>query len=199
MVKGAESFGFNQEVPIDLPEPAISSFPPLSAVAKDPPKLAQASIGQNDVTATPLQIAMSTAAVANNGIIMKPHVMTEVRDQERNVVERYAPEPWLQPMDPAAAATLAGDMVQVVERGTGTNARIAGFTVGGKTGTAQIGDTGRLNTWFTGFAGKPGQPPSVAVAVVVLNVPNTGNEATGGVIAAPIARQVMQKVLETQG
>lgn len=203
MVRGAEAFGFNKDVPIDLPAPAKSNFP--IDVKDNPPKLAQASIGQNDVTATPLQIAMMSAAVANQGKIMKPHVMREVRrrptkeDPAGSVIKSYPVDAtWTDAMGAPAANTIKEDMYGVVERGSGTNARIPGVAVGGKTGTAQIGDTGRLNTWFTAFAGPPGQPPTVAIAVVVLNVENGGNERTGGAIAAPIARTVMEKILAVQ-
>lgn len=195
MVKGTESFGFNDAPPIDLPNPSKSLFP--EDVVGNPPKLAQSSIGQNDVAATPLQMALVAAAVANKGSIMTPHVLKEVRDSQLNVVQRYDPKEWKRPLNPEHAAQLRADMVGVVTSGTGTAARLPGYEVGGKTGTAQLGD-GRLHTWFIAFAGPPGGDPTVAVAVVVLNVPNTGNEATGGVIAAPIARDVMRKVLEVQ-
>lgn len=199
MVKGAQAFGFNQDVPIDLPAPAQSSFPKLEEVAKNPPKLAQASIGQNDVQATPLQMALVAAGVANDGVIMKPHVMSEVTDSEGNVVARYEPGQWLRPLDPQHAATLRDDMYGVVSAaGTAPNAAIPGYLVGGKTGTAQLGDGDRLHTWFVAFAGLPGQTPTVAVAVVVLNVPNQGNESTGGAIAAPIARAMMERTLTIQ-
>ncbi len=195
MVKGTESFGFNDAPPIDLPNPSRSLFP--EDVVGNPPKLAQSSIGQNDVAATPLQMALVAAAVANKGSIMTPHVLKEVRDSQLNVVQRYDPREWKRPLNPEHAAQLRADMVGVVNGGTGTAARLPGYEVGGKTGTAQLGD-GRLHTWFIAFAGPPGGDPTVAVAVVVLNVANTGNEATGGVIAAPIARDVMRKVLEVQ-
>ncbi|MBI2704613.1 MAG: penicillin-binding protein 2 [Actinobacteria bacterium] len=198
MIKGAESFGFNQDVPIDLPAPAQSAFP--TDVLTDPPKLAQASIGQNDVAATPLQIAMNTAAVANGGRIMKPHVMTEVRNSEGAVTTTYPPEVWMTPLSPEVAGQMQQDMYGVVQNpgGTGAAAQIPGFTVGGKTGTAQLGDATKVNTWFTAFAGPIGSAPTVAVAVVVLNVNNGGNEATGGAVAAPIAKAVMQTILASQ-
>ena len=196
MIKGSEAFGFNDAPPIDLPSPGDSHFP--TDVLNNPPKLAQASIGQNDVQATPLQMALVASAVANKGSIMTPHVMKEIRDAQLNVVQRYDPREWKRPLAPEHAAELRNDMIGVVTGGTGTNARLPGYEVGGKTGTAQLGD-GRLHTWFIAFAGPPGGDPTVAVAVVVLNVPNTGNESTGGAIAAPIARDVMAKVLQVQG
>jgi peptidoglycan glycosyltransferase len=93
---------------------------------------------------------------------------------------------------------MRGDMLGVVANGTARNLQIAGYEVGGKTGTAQIGtEPPTSHTWIIGFAGPPGQAPTVAVAVVVLNQ-SGASEATGGAIAAPIARAVMEKVLQVQ-
>jgi peptidoglycan glycosyltransferase len=196
MVSGAGSWGFNSAAPIDLPDPAKSVFP--TDVGNNPPKLAQASIGQNDVQATPLQMALVAAGVANGGTIMKPHVMTEVRDSQGEVIQTYSPSKWLSPMSAEMAATMRQDMIGVVQGGTASRMAIPGYEVGGKTGTAQVGtNPPTSHTWIIGFAGPPGQPASVAVAVVVLNQ-SGNNEATGGVVAAPIARAVMQKVLQVQ-
>lgn len=197
MVAGAGSFGFNTSVPIDMPEPAKSVFP--TNVGNNQPKLAMSSIGQNDVQATPLQMAMVAGAVANGGVIMKPHMLTEVRNAQGEVVSTYSPGRWLTPMSSTAAATLFEDMVGVVKGGTATGMAIQGCTVGGKTGTAQLGtEPPRSHTWIMGFAGPPGKPPTVAVAVVVLNQ-SGGSEATGGRVAAPIAKAVLQTTLAAQG
>jgi len=197
MVAGAGSFGFNTSVPIDMPEPAKSVFP--TNVGNNQPKLAMSSIGQNDVQATPLQMAMVAGAVANGGVIMKPHMLTEVRNAQGEVVSTFSPGRWLTPMSSNAAATLFEDMVGVVKGGTATGMAIQGCTVGGKTGTAQLGtEPPRSHTWIMGFAGPPGKPPSVAVAVVVLNQ-SGGSEATGGRVAAPIAKAVLQTALAAQG
>jgi peptidoglycan glycosyltransferase len=196
MLSGAESWGFNKAAPIDLPDPARSAFP--TDVITNPPKLAQASIGQNDVQATPLQMALVAAGVANGGTVMTPHLMTEVRDSQGEVIERYDAKPWLTPMSADLAETMRQNMVGVVQGGTASRMAIPGYEVGGKTGTAQLGtDPPRSHTWIIGFAGDPGQPPTVAVAVVVLDQ-SGANEATGGVVAAPIARTVMEKVLQVQ-
>ena len=156
MVSGAGSWGFNDTPPIDLPAPAASVFP--TDVSNNPPKLAQSSIGQNDVQATPLEMALVAAGVANEGTIMTPHLMTEVRDSQGEVIETYAPKAWLEPMTPDNAAILRDDMLGVARNGTATRLQIPGYDVGGKTGTAQLGtEPPRSHTWIIGFAGLPGQ------------------------------------------
>ena len=196
MVNGARSFGFDQPVPIDMPAPAQSVFP--TDVTSNPPKLAQSSIGQNDVQATPLQMALVAAGVANGGTIMTPHLMTEVRDSQGNVVESYKPKAWLTPLDQANAAIMRQDMMGVVAGGTATVLQIPGYDVGGKTGTAQLGTVPpRSHTWMIAFAGPPGQPPTVAVSVVVLNQPGA-SEFTGSQVAGPIAKAVLQAALAAQ-
>jgi len=193
MISGTQAFGFNQKVPIDLPAPAISAFP--TDFTRNLPALAQASIGQNDVQATPLEMAMVAGGVANGGVIMKPHVMSDIRDSEGSVIDRYSPTQWLHPLSTENAATMRTAMLDVVARGTATRMQIPGYEVGGKTGTAQLGtDPPRSHTWIMGFAGPPGDA-QIAISVVVLNQPGV-NEATGGVVAAPIAKQVMQAYLD---
>ena len=192
MIAGAEAFGFNAKPPIDLPAPVASAFP--TSFTRNLPALAQASIGQNDVQATPLQMALVAAGIANNGTIMKPHVMRDVRDSEGAVIKRYGVGSWLQPISADSAVTMKAAMLDVVARGTATGMQIDGYEVGGKTGTAQLGtDPPQSHAWIMGFAGPPGDP-QIAISVVVLNQPGV-NEATGGRIAAPIAKQVMQAYL----
>lgn len=193
MVTGAESFGFNDHPPIDLPGAVDSVFP--TNFHQDLPKLAQSSIGQNDVQATPLEMALVAAGIANGGVIMKPHLMVEITDSDGTVVERFKISRWRQAVSSEAAETIREAMVGVVEHGTATNLAIAGYEVGGKTGTAQLGtEPPRSHTWIIGFAGPPGEAPSVAIAVVVLNQPGA-SEFTGGAVAAPIAKAVLEAVL----
>lgn len=193
MVSGAESFGFNDRPPIDLPGAVDSVFP--TDFHRDVPKLAQSSIGQNDVQATPLEMALVAAAIANDGVIMKPHAMVEITDSDGTVVERYKRSRWLQPVSSKTAETIRQAMVGVVTGGTATGLAIPGYEVGGKTGTAQLGtEPPRSHTWIIGFAGPPGEAPTVAIAVVVLNQPGA-SEFTGGAVAAPIARAVLEAIL----
>lgn len=197
MVDTAEAFGFNAAPPIDLPAPARSAFP--TDFDQNLPALAQAGIGQNDVSATPLQMAMVAAAVANEGRIMTPRVVADIRDDDNTVVDDPEPTQWRRAVSAEHADVLRRAMVEVATRGTARNLAIPGVEVGGKTGTAQLGtDPPRSHAWIIGFAGPPGQPPSVAVAVLVEGQPGA-SEQTGGQVAAPIARAVMETVLAAQG
>ncbi len=190
----ARDFGFGSRPPLDLPVPATSVFPGASTFDRDLPSLAQSAIGQRDVAATPLQMALVAAGVANGGVIMKPHVMAEVRDDDGAVVRRYSPEGWRQAMSAPAAAALRDQMVGVVNRGTAGRAAVPGVQVAAKTGTAQtVGDN--AHAWLVAFA--PAEAPRIAVAVVVESQPGLGDEQTGGRVAAPIAQAVMKAALGT--
>lgn len=196
MTERAEAFGFNHVPPIDLPNPARSVFP--TDFEQDLPALAQSGIGQNDVSATPLQMALVAAAVANGGAVMEPTVLATVRDDEGTVVEEPEPEQWRRAIPPEVAGLLRQAMIGVVEGGTARNLAIDGAEVGGKTGTAQLGtDPARSHAWIIGFAGPPGGEPTVAVAVIVEGQAGA-SEQTGGRVAAPIARAVMETVLAGQ-
>ncbi len=225
MVARAEAFGFNDAVPIDLPSVVRSTFPtdygkklqsigayyaqkngtppPTTApgdpapvyVHEDTPKVAQVSIGQNDVRATPLQMALVAAAVANDGVIMEPHVMKSIVTKQGEVLAVAKPASWRRAVSSATAAVLRDAMVGVVESGTATRMAVSGAVVGGKTGTAELGtQPASSHAWVIGFAGRPGQSPAVAVAVLVEAQPGA-SEQTGGVVAAPIARAVIEAAL----
>ncbi len=195
MIATAEAFGFNKDVPIDLTAPATSNFP--TDFARNLPALAQSSIGQFEVAATPLQMAMVAGAVANSdGEVMVPHVLRDVRDSNGNVVDTYEPQVWTTAMDSATAALMREAMRGVVASGTATRLAVPGFDVGGKTGTAQLGtDPPRSHAWIVGFAGPPGEVPTIAVAVIIEGQPGA-SEQTGGRVAAPIAQAVLAAYLQ---
>ena len=198
MTAGALAFGFNSRPPVDLPAAVASAFPDQSK--SDLPRLAQSAIGQNSVQATPLQMALVAAAMANNGVIMKPHVLDEVTDEQGEVVETYNPEPWRKAVSPETTEVMREAMRGVVRSGTATALQIPGVDVGGKTGTAQVNpedpDAG-VEAWIIAFAGPEGEAPSVAVCVLV-EAQQGFSDATGGHVAAPIAKQVIQAVLDAQ-
>jgi peptidoglycan glycosyltransferase len=189
----AESFGFNQAPPIDLPFPATSTFPAPASFTNDLPGLAFSAIGQQNVEATPLQMAMVGGAIADGGTIMTPHILGHVTNAQNQTISTYQPKQWLQ----ATSATTAAQVKQLMESvvnspdGTGTAARIPGVQVAAKTGTAQTG-TGLIDAWFVAFA--PADNPTIAVAVVLPNQPGA-NEFSGGTLAGPIARDVIAAYL----
>ena len=185
----AQEFGFGTELAI--PQTVTPSTVPEGM---NEPQSAQAAIGQYDVRVTPMQVAMVSAAIANDGVLMRPQLVGTVRSPNLQVIEAFDPEPLSQPVTPQSAAQLTEMMVEVVEDGTGTAAQIAGVAVAGKSGTAQTGNDSDPHAWFTSFA--PADDPQVAVAVVVENGGVLGSETSGGRVAAPIARAVMQAVLE---
>lgn len=193
MIAMAEAYGFNDTPPIDLPGAIESVFP--TDFEQNLPALAQSGIGQNEVQATPLEMALVAAAVGNGGEIMAPHVMGEILDDEGDVVDEADDDVWKTPIDGAQAALLREAMVGVVQNGTATRLAVSGFEVGGKTGTAQTGREGSGDhAWIIGFAGPPGEPAHVAVAVFVEAKPGQG-EQTGGTVAAPIAQRVLATAL----
>jgi peptidoglycan glycosyltransferase len=186
--KQAVAFGFNEA--IDIPLPVVPSIYPEDL---DVPQTAQSAIGQFDVRATVLQMAMVGAGVANDGSVMLPFLVAEEQAPDLSSLSVTEPEQLSRAVSPEVASELTDMMVGVVTGGTGENAAIPGVTVAGKTGTAQDGN--RIpHVWFMAFA--PAEDPQVAVAVIVENGGRLGNDATGGAVAAPIAREVMEAVLQ---
>lgn len=210
MVAAAEAAGFNQRVPIDLPRPARSVYPTnfgkvldtpdgKAPIYEDSAKLAQTAIGQNDVRSTPLQMAMLAGGVGNRGVIMTPHVMGEIRARDNETVERYPTSPWLESMTPQIASTMHDAMLGVVTDGTAKIMQTPGWEVGAKTGTAQLGTKPPASHgWMIAFAGRSGEAARVAVAVLVEDLPGVDG-ATGGAIAGPIAKAVLDKALAVVG
>ena len=184
----AEAFGFNagMSVPLRVTE---SVFP----TDIDAPGVALSSIGQKDVRSTPMQMALLAATIANDGVPMQPYSVERVRDADLGLVSETEPQSLDRAISTQTAAALNEMMRGVVRSGSGTAAQIAGVEVAGKTGTAQTTSDAAPHAWFVGFA--PADDPQVAVAVIVENGGNLGDEGTGGAIAAPVARAVMKAVL----
>jgi peptidoglycan glycosyltransferase len=188
----AEKFGFGSGFTIPFSTSASQYDPDPEAMSTD--KVELSGIGQGSVLATPLQVAMVSAAIANDGEVMEPYSVERVRDPELEVVSETRPSSLGEAVSGDTASALTDMMVSVVEDGSGTQAAISGTTVAGKTGTAQHGDNSDPpHVWFTGFA--PADDPQVAVAVVVEQGGDLGGEATGGRVSAPIAKAVMEAVL----
>lgn len=191
---GIDRFGVTRAAPIDLDPGAVAgSGPAIGSFEQNQPLFALAAVGQGDVFATPIEMALVAATVANGGSMPSPHTAVEIRDASGKTVRRISPGPWRDSvLSPATAQELQQMMLAVVQRGTGTAAAISGVAVAGKTGTAQVPDAGP-NAWFIGFA--PAENPTVAIAVIVEQGGDLGSEATGGRVAAPIAREVMSVLL----
>lgn len=182
----ARVFGFDTAFQLPL-RAATSVFPE----APDQAQTAMSAIGQFDVRATALQMAMVAAAIGNNGVTMRPYLVQEVRGPDLAILKTTDPAVYAQAMNALDATALTEMMVETVDSGTGTNAQISGVRVAGKTGTAQTGSERSSVAWFIAFA--PAQAPKVAVAVVVEE--SGAEEVSGNGLAAPIARSVIQAVL----
>jgi penicillin-binding protein A len=194
LVDYMKRFGFYATPPLETPsgERAPSGlydegelFDPKEDTEVDPGRFA---FGQERLLVTPLQMAMVAAAIANDGVVMRPTVLDRIVAPDGTIVRRTGKEDLGRAVEPAAARAVASMMREAVERGTGTAARLPGFVVGGKTGTAETGIEGLNTTWFIAYAGKTA--PQLAIAVVVEQ-----QNSTGGQTAAPVAREVMQAIL----
>lgn len=184
----AARFGINDQVEVPM-QAATSVFPS----GMDQAQTALSAIGQYDVRITPLQAAMVAAGVANDGTVMNPYLVSEIKAPDLSTVEKGQPEEYGRAVSSDVAEQLTGMMEGVVEAGSGTAAQIPDVQVAGKTGTAQHSPGESPHAWFIGFA--PAEDPEVAVAVVVESGGNMGSEATGGQVAAPIAKAVMEAVM----
>lgn len=186
--KTARSFGFG-EVP-DIDTAAAASKLPSTSALRSPAFAAQSAIGQFDVAATPLSMAIVASVIANRGALVATRLGAEVRDARGAVLTKTRSIVLRQAIDPETAATLTRMMIEVVKSGTGKAAAISGIEVAGKTGTAQAGVQGeRSLAWFVGFA--PASGPRIAIAVLVESDEDSSNE-TGGRIAAPIAKKLIE-------
>jgi peptidoglycan glycosyltransferase len=147
------------------------------------------SIGQFDVRSTALQMAMVVAAIANDGVLMQPHFVKDLRNQDLKILETIDPQIRQQTLSKTTAQALLSMMVGVVKSGTATSGRINGVTVGAKTGTAQSGTDAKSHAWFVANGQKGSRQISVAVVVE-----NGGGavEVSGNRIAGPIAAAVIK-------
>jgi peptidoglycan glycosyltransferase len=194
LVDQARKFGFDERVPFEIPF-AEGHIPPAEDFKDQLPAVAFSAIGQQSVGANPLQLALVAAAIANGGVEMRPRLVREIRDPSGRIVKSFTPSEYGKPISGKTAGELTAMMINVVAQGTGTAAQIPGIAVAGKTGTAQTSSGSPPHAWFTSFA--PAHDPRIVVAVVVLNGGSLGSEATGGAVAAPIAKAVMQAALRS--
>ncbi|WP_299168600.1 penicillin-binding protein 2 [uncultured Arthrobacter sp.] len=183
VLEQAQDFGFgeNFNIPVDV---TASQFPNELGEAQ----LAQSAIGQFSVAVTPLQMAMVSAAIANDGVLMKPNLVKAVRAPDLSIIDEPEPEVFRESLNADNANQITDWMVNVVENGTAQNAAVPGVDVAGKTGTAEVPEQGD-NAWFTGFA--PADNPEVVVSIVMQDV----DIATGAQLTSPNAKQLIEAVL----
>ena len=192
----AKKFGFyatppletpaNQRLPSGLYKNNKLWFPKHPETEVDPGRLA---FGQFSMVATPLQMLMVGATIANGGVVPRPYVVDKVLGHDGSVVSRTRATTLGRAIKPETASELTQMMVSVVQAGTGTAAQIPGIQVAGKTGTAETGVNHVYTAWFVSFA--PADNPTVAVAVVLEKQVN----GFGGAVSAPIAKAILQRLL----
>ena len=187
MTEQAEKFGFNQGE-VQTPVPALESLYPNPSGDRN--LLGRSGIGQGNVEATPLQMAMVASGIANGGEIMTPYLVESVKDSDLSTIEGHTPETYSDAVSGSTADQLKDMMVLVTEGedASGSQGAIPGMQVAGKTGTAETG-SGPTHNWFISFA--PADDPQVAVAVVVEH-----GGMSGGTAAAPIAKGIMEAVID---
>jgi len=203
MVRGTEAWGIGEELPIDLPRPAASTFGNTDNLDQELPLLAIRGFGQSEVQMVPLHMAMVAGTVANGGRMMKPYAVQATYDQAGRVLDQTSPEVWKTPISPATAEIERQLMIGVAERGTASCciALEGGIPVAAKTGTAQLGvasNPGLSHAWIIAFA--PADNPQYAVSVVLTNAQSTADVAvTGGRLAGPIAKGMLDFLLTGAG
>ncbi|MET8520567.1 penicillin-binding protein 2 [Nocardioides sp. NPDC004968] len=192
MQEQAEGFGFGQDYLNDIRPLAVSQYPDNGG---DKAKQARAAIGQQDVIATPLQMAMVSAGIANGGEVMKPYLVDRVTSSSLDVIDQGNPTAIdNQPaVSQDTAEILTQMMVSTVDNGTAEAAAIDGVSVAGKTGTAQTTPDKPPYAWFTSFA--PAENPSIAVAVMVQKSGTERSEIAGGRLGGPIAKAMMEAAI----
>ncbi|ORC15923.1 MULTISPECIES: peptidoglycan D,D-transpeptidase FtsI family protein [Rothia] len=184
IARTASNFGYGEDLQIPL-SVSQSVFP----TNMEDSQLAQAAIGQYDVKTTPLQVAMMSAAIANDGVQMKPNLIRSVKSHNLSSLYEFSAEELRRSTSADVANQVTDWMVNGVDNGIASGAAVSGVKVAGKTGTAEIGDTGLNNSWFTGFA--PADDPQIAIAVVYEGVDVT----TGAQLAAPAGKELFEAVL----
>jgi penicillin-binding protein A len=200
MVNGVRAFGVEEKIPFELPGAVASTFGGDAKSFEDSlALLAIHGFGQGSVQMVPLHMAMISAAVANNGAMMRPYVVAETRYHDGRVLSRASQSTWKQVMQPTTAEQLNRFMQEVVRSGTASCCMqlAGGIQAAAKTGTAQLnpeGEQERSHAWITAFA--PADAPRIAVAVMLKGVDDQISAGTGGRLAGPIAKKVLDAALK---
>jgi peptidoglycan glycosyltransferase len=204
MTAGTDAWGIDQKLPIDLPGAVASNFKyangELIDFANNMPLLAIGGFGQANDKMVPLHMCMVASTVAAGGRMMTPYVVDATLAHNGSVLQRTSAEVWKTPITPTTAATLNGLMVGVVNNGTGRAMQLAnGIQAAAKTGTAQLNATGepqRSHAWIVGFA--PAEAPRYSISVVLKGTNDEISAGTGGKLAGPIAKQVLDYLFESE-
>ncbi|NKB39564.1 MAG: hypothetical protein GKR86_00650 [Ilumatobacter sp.] len=204
MVAGVDAWGIGEELPIDLPGAAASTFGDTADLAQQLPLLGIRGFGQNDDQMVPLHMSMVAGTVANGGQMMTPYVVEATYDHDGRILDRTQPEVWKTPISAPTAALLTEFMTGVTEgdRGTARSVQLAnGQRFAAKTGTAElgiVGDPDRVHAWMIGFA--PLEAPKYSIAVVLTDLTSTqADAATGGREAGPVVKTVLDYLLTGDG
>lgn len=194
-----QSFGFGQRTEIDLPGEGVGLIQNPNAWGRR--SVASISMGQ-EIGVTPIQLVSAVAALGNGGVLMKPYVVSEIRDAEGHLLKRVVPQVRRRVVSPETARTVTQILEGVVTHGTGVKAAIPGFRVAGKTGTAQQIDrkthrysSSRFVASFAGYV--PAHRPRLAM-IVLIDEPHDKN-ASGGSVAAPVFSSIGEQVLSYLG
>ncbi len=190
-INAVSSFGFGKEIPFDLHVP-VSSITRDKAVPESMSLnlFAASTFGQGQVMVSPFHVALITAAVANNGKIMVPHLIDRVMDSKQNIIYESKPEVWLTPLSELEAEKVKSGMIMAVNEGTASPGALPGVQIAAKTGSAEPGGNQKTHAWYIAFA--PAEKPEIAVAVLV------EHGGTGGGAAAPIAKAVIEEALKRE-
>ncbi len=194
-IKYLEGFGFRDKTGIELPGETNGIFHEVSNFKEI--DLATSSFGQS-FNVTPLQMVTMVSAVANGGKLMKPHLVKKLVDENQNVIEEIKPTVVRQVISEETSKTMCGILESVVSVGGGKNAYLAGFRIAGKTGTSekQPRGNGKYVASFVGFA--PADDPEI-VCLVILDQPPVGSTYYGGLIAAPVVKNILEESLQYLG
>jgi len=198
MVTGTQAWGIGEKIPFDIPGAVASNFGTVEELIQNIPRLAIRGFGQDDDLIVPLHMAMIASTVANGGEMMKPYVVDATLDHDGGVLDQTTPSVWKTPISPTTALKLNDLMVGVVRDGTASCClQLAnGIQAAAKTGTAQLNASGepqRSHAWITAFA--PAEAPRYAIAVILKGTTAEISEGTGGVLAGPIAKTVLDFAL----
>ena len=198
MVAAAKRFGIGDNIPFDLPRSTSSQFGDVEYFTENLPLLGIGGFGQGNTQMVPLHMAMVAASIAHGGVMMKPYVIGATYDHDGGVLQRTVPTVWKTPMTPATSSLLTELMVGVVNEGTAQCCmKLAnGIQAAAKTGTAQLnaaGEPERSHAWIIAFA--PAEAPKYAIVVMLKGTTAEISEGTGGSLAGPVAKKVLDIAL----